>query len=331
VPTDAHINRTFTFFGAISRALSRWWWLGFFLVAAAEISVHAVISANVPELRDWKAASVFVRAQFEPHDAVTVAPGWADPILRWFLGDRISLAMAGRNDLAAYDRLWALSIRDHQPEEAPFHKPDLVRQFGRVKVFRWKLPPRSLLYDLVEHVAGAEVAMVQRGEERACFFGRWVPGGGGGLGKGVIAPTYRAICDRARPWLWVAPVVMEDLDLKPRRCVWQHPAGQEPIRVTFRAVPLGRQMVFYGGLYYEHERMREGGPVEVSILINGKRVAQMSHRDGDGWAKLSIATGHADGATPTGDVTIEVSAIDPNRRGFCWAATTRGDALKEAP
>jgi hypothetical protein len=316
---------------AISRVLHRWWWLGFLLVAAAEILVHAVIRANVPEMRDWKAASVFVRGQLEPHDAVTVAPGWADPILRWFLGDRISLAMAGRNDLAGYDRLWALSIRDHQPEEAPYHKPDLVRQFGRVKVFRWKLPPRSLVYDLVEHVTFAEVTVVRRGEERVCWFERRGEGPGGGLGKGVIAPAYRAICDSARPWLWVAPVVMEDLELKPRRCVWQHPAGPEPVRVTFRAVPLGRQMVFYGGLYYEHERMREGAPVDVSILIDGKRVAQMAHRDGDGWAKLQFATGTADRAAQTGDVTIEVSASDPHRRGFCWAASTRGNGLQEVP
>ena len=324
-------NQTVTSFASIFRSVTRCWWVALVLVAPLEMLGHAVIVARVAPLSDWKAASAFVRDNFSPHDAVTVAPRWADPILRWFLGDRISLAMAGRSDLSAYDRLWALSIRDHDPEEAPIHQPDLVRQFGRVKVFRWRLPPKTLLFDLVENVTSAEVAMIQGQMAWPCPFGRAVPGPSGGLGKGVIAPAVRAICDRFRPWLWVAPAVMEDLDLKPRRCVWQHPAGPEPLRVTFRDIPLGRQLVFYGGLYYEHERMREGSPVNVSILMNGKPAAHMVHRDGDGWAKLTVATGEASDATPRGDIAIEVSAADTNRRGFCWAASIRTDSGLEAP
>jgi len=239
--------------------------------------------------------------------------------------------MAGRTDLAAYNRLWALSIRDQHPADAPIYKPDLVRQFGRVKVFRWRLPSKTVVFDLVENVGTAEVQMVRRQMARPCPFFRGLPGPGGGLGKGVVAPAFRATCDRSHQWLWVAPVVMEDLHLKPRRCVWQHPAGSEPVRVTFRSIPLGPRLVFYGGLYYEHERMREGGPVDVSILINDKPAGRMIHRDGDGWARLDISTGYPSHPRPTGNVTVDVSAADPHRRGFCWAATVRDLAPQESP
>lgn len=329
--TDSDSHRSFPPFGAILRAAPRGWWLVLILVALIELIGHVAIRSRVPRLKDWRAASAFVRAQLGPRDAVTVAPAWADPILRWFLGESISLSLAGRSDLAAYDRLWALSIRDHQPDEAPLDKPDLVRQFGRVKIFRWKLPPSPVLYDLVENVTSAQVAIFERGRPRPCPFTTTAPGAGGGLGKGALAPATRAICDSARRWLWVAPVIMEDLDLKPRRCVWHHPAGDEPIRVTYRGVPLGARVVFYGGLYYEHERMREGGPVEVSIRVNGERAASMVHRDGDGWTKLTVPTGKAGASQQTGEIVVEVSAHDPRRRGFCWAATVRRDDPERAP
>ena len=316
--------------GLFFRPFFDWWWLGLIIFALVEVSGHAVIRSRVPPLADWKAAAALVREQLKPRDAITVAPAWTDPVLRWFLGDRISPAMAGRSDLAAYDRLWALSIRDARPEEAPAYKPELVRRFGRVQVLRWKLPESTVVFDLVEQAPSAEVTLVRRGVERPCPLQRLAPGPGGGLGLGVIAPAERAVCDRGRSWLWVAPVVTEDLDLKPRRCVWQHPDGAEPIRVAFHDVPLGRSMVFYGGLYYEHERMRQGGPVQVSILINNKRVAKMVHLDGEGWKRLSFSTRDAGQSQPKGDIAVEVSAEHPHRRGFCWAATVRNDSVQGA-
>ena len=45
-----------------------------------------------------------------------------------------------------------------------------------------------------------------------------------------------------------------------------------PLRLTFRDVPLAHRFVFYGGLYYEHERMRRGAPVHARVLIDGREV-----------------------------------------------------------
>jgi len=316
--------------GPFFRALFGWWWLGLLVFALVEAGGHTVIRAGVPSLADWAAAASFARGELQPRDQIVVAPAWADPLLRWCLGDGISPAMAGPSDLAAYDRLWALSIRGARPGPAPASKPELTRRFGRVQVLRWRLPRSTVVYDLVEHVKEAEVAITRRGQRKPCPLQRLAPGSGGGLGLGVLAPAERAVCDRGRSSLWVAPVVVEDLDLKPRRCVWQHPAGAEPSRVAFHDVPLGQSLVFYGGLYYEHERMRQGGPVQVSISINGKAAARMVHQDGDGWKRLAFSTREASQSRPRGDIAVEVSAENPRRRGFCWAATVREVPLPEA-
>jgi hypothetical protein len=119
--------------------------------------------------------------------------------------------------------------------------------------------------------------------------------------------------------------MLEDLELRPRHCIWQHPSGNEPIRATFPSVPLGERLVLYGDLYYEHERTLEHGPIHVAVFVDGEEIGRMVHRDGDGWKRM-IASTRFDrrGNRERGDVTIEVTAPDPNLRTFCWAATTRG-------
>ena len=75
--------------------------------------------SRVPPEDDWIAAAALVRAQLESNDAITVAPAWADPLLRLHLGDRMNAKLSGRSDLAAFERLWVLSIRGRRSPEAP--------------------------------------------------------------------------------------------------------------------------------------------------------------------------------------------------------------------
>jgi hypothetical protein len=122
----------------------------------------------------------------------------------------------------------------------------------------------------------------------------------------------------------VGTTVQDALDLSPRYCIWQHPAGREPIRATFEDVPLGDRIVLYGDIYYEHERDLEHGPVDVAVFVDGEQVGRMVHRDGDGWKRIVVSTQLAGRPhRARGEVRIEVSAEDPNLRSLCWAATTR--------
>lgn len=299
-------------------------WLIFLALAIVEVVAHVVVRARVVEEDDWERAAEKVRSDWREGDLVVVAPEWADPLLRKHLGDRITLEDAGRSDLAQYRRLWALSIRGHRPAEAPDHAPEHDEQVGRVRILRWDLPGDAVLYDFTEHVPDAQVTIVQDGRERACAWRTDPRPRGGGLGAGPITPASRHACDPRRPWLWVGTTVQDDLDLRPRHCVWQHPAGREPIRATFRDVPLGERLVLYADLYYEHERDREHGPVHVAVHVDGEEIGRMVHNDGDGWKRMVARTQPAGPRRERGDVTIEVTAPDPHLRSLCWAATTRG-------
>lgn len=304
--------------------------LALLVFALVEVGTHAATRARVPKPEDWRRAAEFVRQGIVPPELVTVAPAWADPLLRRVLGDQIDLAMAGRSDTAGYRGLWALVLRDAEVLEAPARPPELERRFGRITVKRWSLGKPSVRYDLVEHVHEAEVHWQRRDGARECAWRRFPPARRAGLGVGVLYPTERFACDAGESWLWVAPVVLEDLELRPRRCVWQHPAGgDDPIVVRYRDVPLGDRLVFYGGLYYEHERMREGGRVRARIRIDDRVAGTFTHDDGDGWKKLVVPTGAS--GDVHGDLAIEVTAERPDRRSFCWAATTRAGPDAGAP
>ncbi|MGD8859721.1 MAG: hypothetical protein PVI30_06905 [Myxococcales bacterium] len=290
------------------------------LFALVEVAAHAATLAAVAPVSDWRAAADFVRGRLGPADAIVAAPGWADPVLRQVLGDRIDAAMAGRSDLAAYERLWVLSIRGAAAPEAPDGAPELVRNFGGVRVQRWALGPSPVVVDLTEHVFEAEVELERGGTTRPCDLSERRPGRRGGLGFGVVPPARRFQCPDRRGNVWVAPVVMEDLSLKPRRCVYQHPARRGPVRVRFPELPLGDRIVVYAGIYYEHERMRQGAPVTLDVAIDGAPAGRMVHVDGDGWKRMTVDTG---AFGERGEIAFEVTSPDPDKRIFCWHASVR--------
>lgn len=298
-------------------------WLALLAFPLLEVSAHAVTRARVPPAADWQAAAALVRSQWKASDLVTVAPAWADPLLRRVLGDRIDLAMAGRSDTAGYERLWVVSIRGAQSPEVPARgAPLLDRHFGKVRVALWELGANRVRYDFVREFARARVRLDGPRGSEDCQLRKQRPQRGGALGAGVLAPAERFMCQGARG-PWVAPVVMEDLDLAPRYCLYQPPAGSERLRVTFPDVPLGDTLVLYAGLYYEHERMRQGKPIELRVAIDGRRVAKLTHRDGDGWKPLRIPTRGG-----SGEVSFEVRGKESRGRHFCWAGSTRDEGQR---
>jgi hypothetical protein len=296
------------------------WWL-LLVVPAYELIAHAWIVSHVPDDADYRAAAEFVRSQLVPRDLITSAPAFIDPIVRLHLGDRISAAMAGRSDDANFERMWVVSARGELPSDAPAGAPELEHAFGRVRVLRYKLAKSPVLLDLVQSLASAEISIMRDGASQRCPRRTGGVPRGGGLGRPVLMPIpERFECDPDHPWLFVGSIVMEDLENRPRYCVWQHPQGREPVSVRFSDVPLGDQLVFYGGVYYEHERMREGGPIQVDISIDGQRRGGMTHHDGEGFRKLVLASGSG---TQRGEIRIDVRADNPDKRSFCWAASTR--------
>jgi len=281
-----------------------------------EVALHYRARAAVPAQEDWRQAAAFVRGELRASDLIASAPGWTDPHLRAVLGERIGPAMAGRSDTAAYARLWSLGIRGARPAEAAGRTPELTRGFGRVTVERFALDRPTVAMDLVERVANGQ-AEVTAGA-RPCPHRRSPLPRGGGLGYGVLPPEQRFQCDGNT---WMAAVVMEDLAIKPRHCVYQPPGVGQPTRVVLRDVALSERLVLYAGLYYEHERMRQGPPVVATVRVDGRAMGTLTHHDGDGWERLELAT-----SPGTAEVAIEVLSTSRKQRGFCWAATVRHGA-----
>lgn len=308
--------------GRVGRILP--WLLAILLgLSVVEVAAHVHVRSAVPTQADHRAAADFVRAGFGKGEAITAAPAWHDPVVRRQLGDLIGFDVAGRSDLARFDGLWVVAIRGARAADEPSGAPDVERSFGGVTVRHYPLTPAPIAHDFISTVASARVELDQGGDRppRPCAAVSGRPGKRGGLGRAVVAPARRAVCNPKKPQAFVAALVMEDLTLQPRHCIWQPALGAKPVRVTFDDVALGQRMVLHGGLYYEHERMRDGPPVHVRVLIDGKPRGRMIHEDGDGWSRIVFPTGGG-----RGEVSVEVSSATGRRRGFCWEATTRSDA-----
>lgn len=315
----------------------RWaspWWLVFLGLAVAEVAALTVRVSRVPPAEDWTAAAALVRAQFDSHDAISVAPSWADPLLRLYLGDRISAKVAGRADLSAFDRLWVLSIRGMRSAETPARAPDFSQIFGQVKVERFDFGPSPVVLDFVDALPNARVEYTERGETRACTWQERVPGPfRGGLGAGPMPPRQRFVCNPKVPSSWVGTTMLEDLSLSPRRCIWQHPQGEEPVSVIYPDVHLGTRLVLYAGLDYHRERHERGAPVTMRVLINGEEAAHFTHHDGEGFRRYEIDTrpDRKKARAARGEVRFEVTTPNARDRWFCWAGSVRDAGRGETP
>ncbi|MEO0322157.1 MAG: hypothetical protein AAF447_04325 [Myxococcota bacterium] len=286
-------------------------------LALAEVLGHFVVRARSPARSDWARAAARVRADFKPGDGVVVAPAWADPLLREAAGDLLPVADAGRSDLAAHERVWEIAARGQRGFFTPPGDPAFEEPVGALMLRRWDLGPSPVLLDLVGALPEAEVSL----GERSC---RWRRQGrpGGGLGAGPLAPREAFFCGPS-PWLFVGETVTEDLDLRPRRCVWQHPAGVEPVTTAYADVPFGERVVVYAGLYYEHERAKLGLPVDLEVRADGQALGRLRHQDGDGWKRAEMAMPEALRGG-RGRLEVRVTAPNPHLRTLCWAATVRG-------
>jgi hypothetical protein len=286
-------------------------------LAVFELVAHPLIRAATPSDESWEAASAFVRSRYQPTDRIVAAPSWIDPIVRNHLGDLLSLRIAAPSDLAGIERVWEVGIRGATTRDDP---PALEEHFDGVRVRMWPVSAADVLYDFVENVDQARVELVAAGGPRVCPWKSASPSRGG-LGHGPMTPPERFVCDPRRPWLWVGATVLQDLDLQPRRCIWQHPAGAEPLRVTFPDTPLGEHLVIHGGIDYNSERRRAHSPVTLRVWINERLAGELVHHDGDGWSSIDVDTSALN--LERAQVRFETTADDPTARLFCWSASTR--------
>jgi hypothetical protein len=313
-------------------------WLALLGIALAELAALWVRQRNVLETEDYVAAAAIVRKDWQSNDAVVIAPEWADPMLRLVLGDRMGVKLAGRVDLASFERLWVLSIRGARAPEAPPRAPDFQKVEHGILIERYDFAPSPVLLDLVDALPSASVEFQQGEQAVPCtYLERVTAAQRGGLGAGPAAPRQRFACEGPSGSSLVGVTVLEDLALQPRRCVLTQPRPNEPVSITYKDVHLGSELVIYAGLYYEDERYETGAPVTMRVLINGHERASFVHQDGDGMKRYELGMQstpfQAGQARPPvrGDLRLEISASDNVRRSFCWTGSIRDARRREAP
>lgn len=286
-------------------------------LAAFELIAHPLIGATIPSDESWSEAAAFVRARFQPSDRIVASPSWVDPIVRRQLGDLISLRAAAPPDAGGFARVWELGIRGSTTRQ---DASSLEQRFGGVRVRMWPLASPKVVFDFVEQIEGADVALDGDDGSHRCPFVRAKPDPGG-LERGPMMPSERFACDPTRPWLWVGATIIADIELEPRRCIWQHPAGAHPVRTTFSNVPLGDRLVVHGGIDYQVARRRRHAPVSLRVWIDDELAVELVHRDGDGWSGVVIDTTERTGERAS--VRFETTTPDANARRFCYAASTQ--------
>lgn len=123
-------------------------------------------------------------------------------------------------------------------------------------------------------------------------------------------PTVKV--DGPRPQLELAEV-----GFAPHRCIQIVPVPNQPVRMTFPALPLGKELVGYVGLADVFTRRDIRAPGTLTVEIGGKQVASVTAGVDDGWVRFATPT------TPgPADVTFIASAT-ANQRLICFAAEAR--------
>jgi len=286
-------------------------------VAAARLSIVFYLRspATLPSEADYRAAAQRIEGEARDGDAVLLDPHWAERARLFVKGVPVLNLHRHpvREDLRGHARLFVLSLPD-LPRSDPartfatlegfqFKRAGEPERFGGLAVTRFdnaRLERPS--FDFVSQVAGAKVYLRRGdGSQELC------PERGG-----------RHPCPRAG-WINVGAEIKE-IDSKPLRCLWAHPAHHDPLVIEYPEAPLGRSLDVVGGIVGQIVyRVERYGTVKLAVKIDDRLQAELDFAPGKpGERRRSIDTSAFAGTAHK--VQFEVSADNPDMRHFCFAA-----------
>jgi hypothetical protein len=275
--------------------------LGLALLAVLETAQALIAPRRAPRPEDWSALATEVRAAFRPGDLIVAAPAWADPVLRQYLGDVITIPMATRMDDARYGRVWEVS-------EHGAHAPDArgtttrSQRFGTLDLRLVERKPAAITYDFLEHWTDARVS-------------RWEPTAG--HIEGCPWKVDRFVC----PSGGTVHRELVEVDTRIRTALLAPPVPHAVLVVEWPAVPLGRELVFRAGLHDVWARKLGRGTVQVDVWMDGQWVTGALVGNRSGWKPIRIDTSARDGGTSA--VRVQISAPETHLRHLAFAAEAR--------
>ncbi len=302
---------------------ARWAFAVVPLVALLELGAHLYFAVRPPTEAQWRAAAPRLAALRRPHDLVVIAPQWAEPVARMVLGDDVMpVSDVARPDETRYATAMEISILG---ERSKYTKgwPQIDRQtVGKFVVRHLQNPqPATILYDFVEHVdPSAATALLRDGSEKPCPWSDHAGTFSGGLGGPPAFPSHRFVCP-APLHVFVGVTIVEDQTYLPRRCIMMHVPMNGSIEARFRDVPLGAQIHGHSGMRMIVERESNGTPILLEVFVDGAKVGEDTHVDGEFWKSWTIPTPGYEGKR--GEVMFRVSSAHESQRQMCWEADTR--------
>ncbi|MHB8420877.1 MAG: hypothetical protein ACYDCL_22605 [Myxococcales bacterium] len=270
-----------------------------------------LLPGRLPSERDYLAVQHELLANARPGDGVAVLPFWADRGKLFARGLPVVALpqLASEADAERYGRLWVLAQPELPRSDAPAELAALdrrlaraaePRRFGPLSLSLYEPKPgRAPSYDFVGRLTDARVSI--GGDDPAeC---QAVPGG--------------FQCPRG-PWNYVRPE-WHEFDFLPRRCLWAHPVGPEPLRLQWSQVPLREGLRGGFGLIGQAAEIPNAAPVSLAVVVDGAAQAELQLSPGDpGWHEFDLGlAGLSEGAH---EVELDVSTPNPGMRHFCFDA-----------
>jgi hypothetical protein len=304
---------------------SPWLLLSVPALGLIELLGHLYFRERTPKLDDYSQLEPEVEKLRGPGELVTVSPYWAEPNLRWALGDSLMpLADVARPDDSRYPAVVEVLLPGHATE---FSKWELetVKEVGKFRIEKRNNPDYTpVLYDFGQHLkpGEAEVELRHGSEVReVCGYNRNARVSNGALGGHPTFPKERFQCGKEE-WDFVGSTVIEDQNYRPRRCIWAHPSpGSVTKVIRFPKAKLGKEIAGYLGIPYLVDREQKGKPVTLSVSVAGEVVGQAEHNQGQGWHSFALDTTKFAGTEQAVEFRVDAKSI--RYRTLCFHADVR--------
>lgn len=303
--------------------LSRALLLALPVVGLGELGAHLWFAHRPPTFEEWSTIREPVLGFADAAAPLFVAPRWAEPMARATFGDeRMPIAHVARPDVDRFDRAVELSILGERAPEAEGWIEEAREQHGKFLLRRLRNPRhRPVVTDFVARARPPFAEVFTTSPRAACPWNDNAKTMSGGLSGNPTFPRERFECP-AGIFFNVGATVLADQDFHARRCLWSHPPKAGEVVTRFADVSLGATIEGHTGLNWMLERTGRGGPIVLTVRVDGEEVGRVEHLDGQGWAPFSFPLGaHAN--KPHAAVELAASARDYLHRHFCFEATSR--------
>jgi hypothetical protein len=274
---------------------------GLLFLVTWETGAALIQHMDAPTEVQWQSALADLKKHHKAGEPLIFAPDWVAPLGRLHFAEYVNLESATLSDVDRFRRVWVVSTRGARHAWLHGHQPVETYEHGTVSLDLYIKEAVEVTYDFTARIAEAQVERAGRTVTRCKLDG-----------KRFTCPPHS--------WNWVGPHLAE-VGHMPYRCVFAHAVDGDTMRITFPAVPLGRQVVGYTGIDDFENRKRNDAPVTLRVKIGEHTVGEAVHQNSWPWSRFHADTSRWAGQTHA--VQFEITTTQAFARTFCFTAEAR--------